>query len=118
MNSLEDVKMKKFLVPVTWQVSSYVVVAAENAEDAIHEAYGIDLDLIPNPEYVGDSFETDCEAVEELKHCLEPGDKVYWNDPDDGICSGVAFFRNYLGNDVVTIEKDDVEMEVYVDELS
>ncbi len=58
--------MKKFIVPVNWQVSAYVVVEAENEEEAAHEAMGVDLDLIPNPEYVCDSFEVDFEVIEEV----------------------------------------------------
>ena len=58
--------MKKFLVPVSWTVSTYVQVEAENAEDAMHEASGIDLDLIPDPEYVDDSFEIAEECIIEL----------------------------------------------------
>tara|TARA_Y100000593_G_scaffold58400_1_gene108534 strand:+ start:868 stop:1116 length:249 start_codon:yes stop_codon:yes gene_type:complete len=58
--------MKKFAVPVNWQVSACIIVEAENAEEAAHEAMGVDLDLIPNPEYVCDSFEVDNEVIEEL----------------------------------------------------
>ena len=49
--------MKKFLVPVTWKVETVVMVEAKNIEDAIHEVHGIDIDNMPDPEYVGDSFE-------------------------------------------------------------
>ena len=112
--------MKKFVVPVTWQVSSYVVIEAETADEAAEQAETVDLDLIPDPEYVEDSFEADFECVEEVKHCLAHGDEVFWNDPDTSTesCSGKAIFKRYRGNDIAYIEKDGVEMECYVDELS
>lgn len=58
--------MKKFMVPVSWMVSTYVEVEAENAEEAMHEASGIDLDLMPDPEYVDDSFEIAEECIYEV----------------------------------------------------
>ena len=58
--------MKKFMVPVSWMVSTYVEVEAENAEEAMCEASGIDLDLMPDPEYVDDSFEIAEECIIEL----------------------------------------------------
>lgn len=39
---------------------------------------------------------------------LKAGDRVYWNDPDDGICSGVVKIKN------ITIKNDkwiDIETE-------
>jgi hypothetical protein len=112
--------MKKFVVPVTWQVSSYVVIEAETADEAAEQAE--EGKLPRDSEYVMGSFEADFECVEEVKHCLAYGDEVFWNDPDDGICSGKAFFRRFMridcGNDVAIIEKDGVEMECYVDEIS
>ena len=58
--------MKKFIVPVNWQVSTSVVVEAENAEQAGFLAAEVDLDLMPDPEYVCDSFEVDFEVIEEV----------------------------------------------------
>jgi hypothetical protein len=58
--------LKKFVVPVTWMVSSYVEVEAEDIDDAAHEASGVDLDLMPAPEYVGDSFEIHYEDIQEV----------------------------------------------------
>ena len=58
--------MKKFLVPVTWMVSTYVEVEAEDIDEAVHEAHGVDLDLMPDPEYVGESFEVDYDGVDEV----------------------------------------------------
>ena len=57
---------KKYKVPVNWQVCGCVVVEAESPEDAAHEAMGVDLDLISDPEYVTDSFEVDFEVIEEV----------------------------------------------------
>jgi len=50
---------------------------------------------------------------------LMVGDEVYWNDPDEDTCSGLGVFVRYTFNDkVAVIRKDDVEMEVFVKELS
>ena len=57
--------MKKFLVPVSWSVSTWVEVEAEDIDEAAHEACGVDLDLMPDPEYVGDSFEVHYEDIQE-----------------------------------------------------
>ena len=46
------------------------------------------------------------------------GDEVYWNDPDEGACSGHGTFVRHLNDEVAVIRKDDVEMEVFVKELS
>ena len=48
----------------------------------------------------------------------EPGVTVYWEDPDDGICSGLAVFVEYLNNEAAIVEKNGVKLEVYVNELS
>ena len=60
--------MKKFSIPVKWTVQSYVVVEAENEEDAAHEAMRIDPDTIPqsSQEYVDFSFEIDEYEITEL----------------------------------------------------
>ena len=58
--------MKKFLVPVSWTVSTWVEVEAEDTDEAAHEASGVDLDLMPDPEYVGDSFEVHYEDIQEV----------------------------------------------------
>ena len=44
--------LKKFVVPVTCMVSSYVEVEAVDEDGAAHEAMGVDIDSLPNPEYV------------------------------------------------------------------
>ena len=59
--------MKKFLVPVSWTVSTWVEVEAEDTDEAAHEASGVDLDLMPDPEYVGDSFEVHYEDIQEME---------------------------------------------------
>ena len=41
--------LKKFVVPVTWMVSSYVEVEAIDEDGAAHEAMGVDIDSLPNP---------------------------------------------------------------------
>jgi hypothetical protein len=49
---------------------------------------------------------------------LRPGDEVHWNDPDEGTCSGHGIFVKYLNDEAAVIKKDDVEIEVFVKELS
>jgi len=49
---------------------------------------------------------------------LMVGDEVYWNDPDEDICSGLGIFVRYLDDGAAVIRKDDVEIEVFVKELS
>jgi hypothetical protein len=49
---------------------------------------------------------------------LRAGDEVYWNDPDEGACSGHGTFVKYRADGVAVIKKDDVEIEVFVKELS
>ena len=49
---------------------------------------------------------------------LMVGDEVYWNDPDEGACSGHGVFVRYDSDGVAVIRKDDVEIEVFVKELS
>ena len=80
--------MKKFLVPVTWSVSTYVEVEAEDIDEAVHEAHGVDLDLMPDPEYVGDSFEVDYDGVYEVPNAsFDPnvvGDFSTWDKMPGG----------------------------------
>ena len=51
---------------------------------------------------------------------LQTGDEVYWNDPDDDICSGHAKFIGHMSNvdGVSVIVKDGIKMQVFVKELS
>jgi hypothetical protein len=51
---------------------------------------------------------------------LGTGDEVYWNDPDEGICSGHATFIGHMSyvDGVSVIVKDDVKMQVFTKELS
>jgi hypothetical protein len=49
---------------------------------------------------------------------LQAGDEVYWNDPDADTCSGHGVFVEYLNDEAALIKKDDVEIEVFVKELS
>ena len=72
--------MKKFLVPVTWKVETVVMVEAESIEDAIHEAHCVDIDNMPDPEYVGNSFEiTSEDDIQEVPtKDAEAGDFTTW----------------------------------------
>ena len=79
--------MKKFLVPVTFMMSTYVEVEADDIEEAIHEAHGVDLsiDSADSWEYVGDSWEVDEEGIEEVPtEDSETGDFSAWNDMPGG----------------------------------
>ena len=49
---------------------------------------------------------------------LLAGDEVYWNDPDADACSGHGVFVRYHADGVAVIIKDDVEIEVFIKELS
>ncbi len=112
--------MKKFLVPVTFSMSTYVEVEAEDLEEAIHEAAGVDIsiDSVDSWEYVGDSWEVDEEGIVEMRGNFQSGQEVWWEDPDDGICSGPATFVRYYGEGCATISKDGTQIECFVDELS
>ena len=46
------------------------------------------------------------------------GDEVFWTDPDDGLCSGIATFIKLVNEEIAIIEKDGVQIEVYTDEIS
>ena len=77
--------MKKFVVPVTWMVSSYVEVEAVDEDGAAHEAMGVDIDSLPNPEYVRFSYEVDEQAIEEVSpEKDETGDFSAWNNMPGG----------------------------------
>ena len=49
---------------------------------------------------------------------LLAGDEIYWNDPDEGVCSGHGTFVKHLNDEAVLIRKDGVEIEVSHKELS
>ena len=77
--------LKKFVVPVTWMVSSYVEVEAVDEDGAAHEAMGVDIDSLPNPEYVRFSYEVDEQAIEEVSpEKDETGDFSAWNNMPGG----------------------------------
>ena len=61
-------KIKKFMVPVTWQMTTMAEVEACGPEEAAHEACGVDLDTesVDSWEYVGDSWEVDEEGIFEI----------------------------------------------------
>jgi len=53
---------------------------------------------------------------------LQSGDQVYWNDPDDGLCSRMYTIESITSHSetgVVTItEKDGSVIDAYFNELS
>ena len=56
--------------------------------------------------------------MESWRANLGTGDEVYWNDPDEGTCSGHGVFVKHLDESAAVIKKDDVEIEVFIQELS
>lgn len=47
------------------------------------------------------------------------GDEVYWNDPDNGILSGIYKIEDFLSEDVALLKNDvGSEVEVFLSELS
>ena len=49
---------------------------------------------------------------------LQLGDEVYWNDPDNDTCSGYSYFVRYCNDEVAIITKDEIELEVFIWELT
>ena len=51
---------------------------------------------------------------------LQPGDRVYWNDPDNGLCSGIKIIKTITVKDdrYVTIESEGGLFECFPNELS
>jgi hypothetical protein len=51
---------------------------------------------------------------------LNPGDEVFWNDPDDGVCSRVyVISRICISGDIITItDVDGSDLECFAKELS
>lgn len=71
MENKKETTLKKFKVPVLWQVGGYVVVEAENPELALDKAidierFGKGFPLPTEFEYINDSFEieNDLDLVE------------------------------------------------------
>ena len=77
--------LKKFVVPVTWMVVASVEVEAIDEDGAAHEAMGVDIDSLPNPEYVRFSYEVDEQSIEEVSsEDTETGDFSAWKDMPGG----------------------------------
>jgi len=58
--------------------------------------------------------------VESWRESLRTSDEVYWNDPDEGACSGHATFIGHMSyvEGVAVVVKDGIKMKVFVEELS
>jgi hypothetical protein len=64
-------------------------------------------------------------TVEEAK-TLRPGDEVYWNDPDEGVCSQLIIIQRcdvlaaYTGDDAILsiTGQDGEELECLASELA
>ena len=79
--------MKKFMVPVSFMMSTYVEVEACGPEEAAHEAAGVDIsiDSVDSWEYVGDSWEVDEGGIYEVpSKDTETGDFSVWNEMPGG----------------------------------
>lgn len=51
---------------------------------------------------------------------FNPGDEVYWNDPDDGISSGYYIVVKYITDEILALRSEDwsSELEAFESELS
>lgn len=54
-----------------------------------------------------DSQEDDVDEPTEYEPEFVPGDRVYWTDPDGGLCSGYGTVAEQLGDVYYRITKDD-----------
>jgi len=41
------------------------------------------------------------------------GDEVYWNDPDDGLCSGYYTVIEVVDRDILVIDTDPTESRIF-----
>lgn len=57
--------------------------------------------------------------VKEAKKVLKPGARVFWNDPDEGLCSREIEVKrvNWTGTGTVLLEDDLGEVEAFTNEL-
>ena len=76
-------------------------------------------------EYFLDAADSPCPSCEDKQMeswqaNLGTGDEVYWNDPDDDLCSGHAKFIGHMSyvDGVSVIVKDGIKMQVFTKELS
>ena len=58
---------KKYKVYVAWSLCAETIIEARDESEAIDLAHGMDLDTFDNQEYLSNSFEVDCNMVEEVK---------------------------------------------------
>jgi hypothetical protein len=50
---------------------------------------------------------------------LQPGDEVFWNDPDNGLCSDYCTVMQIMSDDVVRLtSRRGSEVEAFISELS
>ena len=54
----------KYIIPCSWQMYGYVNVEASDWDDAVEEAYGDEVPLPKDGEYVISSFEVDHDGIE------------------------------------------------------
>ena len=48
---------------------------------------------------------------------IKEGDVLFWNDPDDGICSCMVTVKRKYGDTVFCEEENGGEVEAYLNEL-
>ena len=115
--------MSKYTVDCSWEMYGHIDIEAESVEEAIEIAESESTKLSDvTSDYVSGSFKVDYDTtLDQADNCLfglRPGDEVFWSDPDDGKCSGHGIFAKYINDEAAVIKKDDVEIEIFVKELS
>ena len=82
------------------------------------------IDDVENGIANGMNIEKGERLMESWRENLQTGDEVYWNDPDEGACSGHGVFVRHHGgyltvsDSVAVIRKDGIVLEVFTEELS
>ena len=75
--------------------------------------------VIGQLQQLGDAYRVrGMDAISIMADNLQAGDQVYWRDPDDCVASGYGTFIKHINEEVARIMKDDVEIEVFITELS
>ena len=59
--------MKKFKLPVYWEMSGSLIIEAESQEEAVKYAYSSQCRLPDDGYYLDDSFEVEEDGIEELE---------------------------------------------------
>jgi hypothetical protein len=89
----------------------------ETKRDDFSKAQDADAEAINQGDYNFKGIGLDKETKRD-DFSKQEGDGVFWNDPDDGLCSAFGVFVRYLTNNAALIVKDGIEIEVFRKELS